>query len=159
MSDLEVVGPLNSLAVVANLELRARSLLGKNYDPLLVESMSSIQVSFALKMMARNYYTRLKIVIIWKRLSTFLLQWCLLERIGRARHLGDVTQGKTSLTCLAHKMIPPKTQYYFRKKLVARGLITKQELYQKIKNQNVHGLLFHLPRSVTFYMCIVHCMF
>ena len=47
MSDLEVVGPLNSLAVVANLELRARSLLGKNYDPLLVESMSSIQVSFA----------------------------------------------------------------------------------------------------------------
>ena len=115
MSDLERVVPLDSLAVVASLELRARSLLGKNYDPLLVESMSSIQ-------------------------------WCLLERIGRARHLGDVTQGKTSLTCLAHKMIPPKTQYYFRKKLVLRGLITKQELYQKIKNQNVHGLLFHLPR-------------
>ena len=49
MSELEVVGPLNSLAVVASLELRARSLLGKNYDPLLVESMSSIQVSIAQK--------------------------------------------------------------------------------------------------------------
>ena len=36
--------PLDRLAIVASLQLRARSILGQNYDPLLVESMSSIQV-------------------------------------------------------------------------------------------------------------------
>ena len=36
--------PLDRMAIVASLQLRARSILGQNYDPLLVESMSSIQV-------------------------------------------------------------------------------------------------------------------
>lgn len=47
----------------------------------------------------------------------------MLERIGRAREHGEVTQGKHGLSRLN---IPPKSSFYFRKGLLAHGLIAKQ---------------------------------
>ena len=83
------------------------------------------------------------------------MQWCILERIGRARELGEVTQarkkylaqnyrfqkqshapilfqGKMSLQFLCD----PKTLFYHRRALLAQGVIRKQIHYQKIKGQN-----------------------
>ncbi len=71
------------------------------------------------------------------------MQWCMLERIGRARALGEVTQGKNSLQAFGEA---PKTLFYHRKDLLRLGLITKQIHYQKTKLQNYQGSLFHLPR-------------
>ena len=115
LKDLQLVIPINQLAIVCSQDLRARSLLGTNYDPLLVDVISDIQ-------------------------------WALLERIGRSRYLGEVTQGKTALS---KSKIPPKTQFYYRKMLITRGLVTKQELCQKINGSNAHGLLLQLPRFYT----------
>ena len=47
----------------------------------------------------------------------------MLERIGRSRELGEVTQGKHGLSRLN---IQPKSAFYFRKKLLADGLLMKQ---------------------------------
>ncbi len=70
-------------------------------------------------------------------------QWCLLERVGRSRTLGEVTQGKASLQFMKES---PKTLFYHRKELLKQGLLTKQIHYQKHKGQNFQGTLFHLPR-------------
>ena len=71
------------------------------------------------------------------------MQWAILERIGRARHLGEVTQGKLSLQFMNEN---PKTLFYHRKALLAKSLIVKQVHHQKTKGQNFQGTLFHLPR-------------
>jgi len=71
------------------------------------------------------------------------MQWAILERIGRARALGEVTQGKLSLQFMNEN---PKTLFYHRKSLLAKSLIMKQVHHQKAKGQNFQGTLFHLPR-------------
>ena len=70
-------------------------------------------------------------------------QWCILERVGRARYHGEVTQGRLSLQAMN---VDPKTLFYHRKSLVKNGLIMKQVHHQKSKGQNFQGTLFHLPR-------------
>ena len=72
------------------------------------------------------------------------LQWCLLERIGRARYLGEATQGKGSLSNITK--IPPKTLHYHLKEPERMGLICKQPIYQKIRGMNAHGSVYSLPR-------------
>ena len=70
-------------------------------------------------------------------------QWAILERVGRARYQGEVTQGKLSLQAMNEN---PKTLFYHRKALVTKGLILKQVHHQKSRGQNFQGTLFHLPR-------------
>ena len=70
-------------------------------------------------------------------------QWAILERVGRARYHGEVTQGKLSLQAMN---VDPKTSFYHRKSLVRNGLILKQVHHQKSRGQNFQGTLFHLPR-------------
>ena len=62
------------------------------------------------------------------------MQWCILERIGRSREQGEVTQGKRSLTQFMNEN--PKTLFYHRKDLIKKGLLKKQIHYQKTKGQN-----------------------
>ena len=52
--------------------------------------------------------------------------YIMLERIGRARELGEVTQGRHGLSRLN---IQPKSAFYFRKRLLADGLIVKQVIF------------------------------
>ena len=70
-------------------------------------------------------------------------QWAILERVGRARYHGEVTQGKLSLQAMH---VDPKTLFYHRKALIKNGLIMKQVHHQKSRGQNFQGTLFHLPR-------------
>ncbi|KAK4017313.1 hypothetical protein OUZ56_032260 [Daphnia magna] len=67
----------------------------------------------------------------------------MLERIGRSRGHGDVTQGRYGLSRLN---IPPKSAFYFRKRLLADGLIVKQPISMRVSNRNVLGTLLHLSR-------------
>lgn len=71
------------------------------------------------------------------------MQYCVLERIGRSRYHGEVTQGKVSLQVIGED---PKTIFYLRKHLHKHRLITKQMFHQKLGTQNCSGLLLHLPR-------------
>ncbi|XP_045025411.1 general transcription factor 3C polypeptide 1 isoform X2 [Daphnia magna] len=69
--------------------------------------------------------------------------YIMLERIGRSREHGDVTQGRYGLSRLN---IPPKSAFYFRKRLLADGLIVKQPISMRVSNRNVLGTLLHLSR-------------
>jgi hypothetical protein len=51
------------------------------------------------------------------------MAWVILERIGRARHHGEMTHGKLSLNFTKES---PKTLFYHRKELVRRNLVSKQ---------------------------------
>ncbi|GIX98818.1 general transcription factor 3C polypeptide 1 [Caerostris extrusa] len=71
--------------------------------------------------------------------------YCLLERIGRSRYLGEVTQGEEGLLALRAGFC--KQLHYHRNKLTLKGLITKQNHYVKNKKgATVTGSLFHLTR-------------
>lgn len=60
--------------------------------------------------------------------------YVMLERIGRSREHGESTQGKHGLSRLN---IPPKSAFYFRKRLLANGILVKQvntlNIYIKVK--------------------------
>ncbi|XP_014204050.1 general transcription factor 3C polypeptide 1 isoform X2 [Copidosoma floridanum] len=78
-------------------------------------------------------------------LQLSLLHYCLLERIGRTRYLGDVTIKKSSSI-----KEDAKTLFYIRKGLLENGLIRKQVYYQgntglSYSGQNM-GTLVHLTR-------------
>ncbi|GFY76301.1 general transcription factor 3C polypeptide 1 [Trichonephila inaurata madagascariensis] len=74
-----------------------------------------------------------------------LEEYCLLERIGRSRYLGEVPQGEGSLQ--ATKAFFCKQLHYYLKKLTVKGLITKQNLNMRNKKGNMYiGNLFHLKR-------------
>ncbi|GJQ73435.1 hypothetical protein Trydic_g13797 [Trypoxylus dichotomus] len=70
------------------------------------------------------------------------VHYCMLERIGRGRTLGEVTAGRNSL----QQMSQSKTLFYLRKTLLANGLITKQCFYIKSQKGYTSALLFHLTR-------------
>lgn len=70
------------------------------------------------------------------------IHYCMLERIGRARYLGEVTAGKNSL----QQMSDSKNLFYLRKILLVNGLITKQSFCTKFAKGNTSALLFHLTR-------------
>ncbi|XP_046989076.1 general transcription factor 3C polypeptide 1 [Schistocerca americana] len=72
-----------------------------------------------------------------------LMHYCLLERIGRSRYHGEITQGKISLQVVGED---PKSLFYHRKFLTANNFITKQVHHLKTGAQNCSGSLLHLPR-------------
>ncbi|XP_054016236.1 general transcription factor 3C polypeptide 1 isoform X1 [Hylaeus anthracinus] len=71
------------------------------------------------------------------------IQYCFLERVGRSRYHGEVTQGKLSLNALKED---PKSLFYHRKLLLRHRLITKQVHHQKSGCHSCTGSLLHLPR-------------
>lgn len=71
------------------------------------------------------------------------IHYCFLERIGRSRYHGEVTQGKLSLSAIINDA---KTLFYHRKFLLRHKLITKQVHHQKSSGQCGNGSLLHLPR-------------
>ncbi|MPC14644.1 General transcription factor 3C polypeptide 1 [Portunus trituberculatus] len=83
-------------------------------------------------------------------------QYIILERIGRSRRMGEITQGKTegeecfasfAQVSLASMGENPKTMFYHRKRLLKLNLITKQPHQQKgAKAQTHNGSLLHLTR-------------
>ncbi|XP_066906723.1 general transcription factor 3C polypeptide 1-like, partial [Halyomorpha halys] len=75
-----------------------------------------------------------------------VIQYCILERIGRSRFQGEVTQGKRGLQVVTDD---PKMLYYFRKLLVKNKLVMKQLFYMKVHKQTSTGSLIHLPRFYT----------
>lgn len=78
--------------------------------------------------------------------------YCLLERIGRSRYCGEVTQGSSGLLSLKEDYA--KKMHYLRTKLTRRGLITKQLHYSRNKNGvTVKGSLFHLTRFYVQRKC------
>ncbi|KAK5648994.1 hypothetical protein RI129_003886 [Pyrocoelia pectoralis] len=72
------------------------------------------------------------------------IQYSLLERIGRARTFGEITQGKISLQVISKD---PKTLFYNRKILSENNLITKQPFNIKTPTgSHLSGTLLHLYR-------------
>lgn len=76
-------------------------------------------------------------------LELTIMHYCFLERVGRARYHGEVTQGKLSLAALKED---PKTLFYHRKFLLQHKLITKQVHHQKSAGHCGSGSLLHLTR-------------
>lgn len=72
------------------------------------------------------------------------IQYCVLENIGRARKYGEVTVGKEA----PQYKEQPKTLFYYRKILLRRGLIKKQQHIVSLRSggQNRVGLVLTLPR-------------
>ncbi|CAG2061205.1 unnamed protein product [Timema podura] len=56
-------------------------------------------------------------------LELTLMQYCLLERVGRSRYMGEVTQGKVSLQLMGED---PKSLFYYRLQLLKHKLVVKQ---------------------------------
>nr|XP_050861343.1 general transcription factor 3C polypeptide 1 [Vespula vulgaris] len=76
-------------------------------------------------------------------LELSIMHYCFLERVGRSRYHGEVTQGKLSLSLLKED---PRTLFYHRKFLLRHKLITKQMHHQKSSGHSCSGSLLHLPR-------------
>ncbi|KAH7941577.1 hypothetical protein HPB49_015002 [Dermacentor silvarum] len=72
------------------------------------------------------------------------VKYCIMERIGRSRYLGQTTQGKLDLRVLN---LTHATMFIMRKQLVQRNLITKQDFCLKMEGGGSRvGFLLHLPR-------------
>ena len=52
------------------------------------------------------------------------IQYAMLERLGRARYLGEITHGIRSIQTVFRES--PTSMFYHNKKLLSRKLITKQ---------------------------------
>ncbi|XP_011876239.1 PREDICTED: uncharacterized protein LOC105566665 [Vollenhovia emeryi] len=76
-------------------------------------------------------------------LKLTIMHYCFLERVGRARYHGEVTQGKLSLAALKKDR---KTLFYHLKFLLHHKLITKQGHQQSAGYRGSGGGLLHLPR-------------
>lgn len=72
-----------------------------------------------------------------------VVQYCFLERVGRARYHGDVSHGKTGLSTLSDD---PKSMFYHRKFLLKQKLITKQAYSERVSGNSYSSSLLHLTR-------------
>jgi general transcription factor 3C polypeptide 1 len=70
-------------------------------------------------------------------LELTIMQYCVLERIGRSRYMGEVTQGKVSLQLMGED---PKALFYHRKFLMKHKLIVKQVKNVASQNYNCSTL-------------------
>ncbi|KAK2720796.1 hypothetical protein QYM36_004610 [Artemia franciscana] len=81
---------------------------------------------------------------------TFILkrnEYLILERIGRARYLGELSVGKFGLGALN---IPLKSCHHYRKELLKHNLVTKQGFFSRNTQGNIVScLLLHLTRFFT----------
>lgn len=72
------------------------------------------------------------------------IKYCILERIGRSRFMGQTTQGTLDLRVFN---VSHANMFVIRKQLLQRNLITKQDYYEKGENKTSKtGFLLHLPR-------------
>lgn len=74
------------------------------------------------------------------------VEYCILERIGRARKLGVLTQGNMSLA--NQFKMDSKSVFHYKKHMIRHGLIEKQFFYirSQTTEQNKTGRLLHLKR-------------
>lgn len=74
------------------------------------------------------------------------VEYCILERIGRARKIGVLTQGNMSLA--NQFKMDSKSVFHYRKHMIRHGLIEKQFFYirSQTTDQNKTGRLLHLKR-------------
>ncbi|KAJ8917397.1 hypothetical protein NQ315_002421 [Exocentrus adspersus] len=74
------------------------------------------------------------------------MDYCFLERIGRSRKHGELTQGNVAVT--NYLKIDPKSSFHYQKQLVQYNLLAKQSFYIKsmLVDQNKTGKLLHLRR-------------
>lgn len=73
------------------------------------------------------------------------IRWAILERIGRARRIGEATNSKRSL--IDFTQMSPKSLFYHRKCLPYLGLVQLQDMAIKSSSgQNVKGYSLQLPR-------------
>lgn len=77
------------------------------------------------------------------------VEYCMLERIGRARKFGVLTQGSMSLG--NQFQMDPKSVFHYRKHMLKYGLIEKQFFYIRsvTTEQNKTGRLIHLRKFFT----------
>lgn len=75
------------------------------------------------------------------------IHYCILERIGRQRYLGEITVTKEA----GHYRLTPKTLFYYRKLLLRKNLIKKKQciVFNLKTVQNIHGQVFTLTRFAT----------
>lgn len=69
--------------------------------------------------------------------------FCILERIGRSRHFGEMTSGPFSINDFVKDS---KLIHYFRNTLLKHGLVVRQHIQKKVRGQKMYSQLFHLPR-------------
>ncbi|CAG0919325.1 unnamed protein product [Notodromas monacha] len=78
------------------------------------------------------------------------IQYAMMERIGRGRYSGEITQGKSGL--LQKMNINPKTMFHLRKLLLKNNLVVKQDCSMKSKATNVLGRLLQLKRFYSQFL-------
>ncbi|XP_014767991.1 general transcription factor 3C polypeptide 1 [Octopus bimaculoides] len=72
------------------------------------------------------------------------LPYCILERIGRSRYIGELTRGHNSLAVFSDS---PKLMFHYFKLLIRLSLVRKQVFAMtNVVNKQVHTRLLHLPR-------------
>ena len=77
------------------------------------------------------------------------MSWCILERIGRMRYLGEISIGKGSLQCVIKES--PKSIFYHMKLINKHGWIRKQIYFQRCGAQNVQvGQNFLISTQVCY---------
>ncbi|CAH0390855.1 unnamed protein product [Bemisia tabaci] len=83
-------------------------------------------------------------------MDLFSIPFCMLERIGRSRYGGEITNSKHSLQGMG---LDPKNIFYHRKYLSKRKLICKQYFFVSSGSNFVtgNGNLLHLPRFYVEY--------
>lgn len=74
------------------------------------------------------------------------VEFCILERIGRSRKLGVLTQGSMSISNQFN--MESKSVFHYKKHMIRNGLIEKQFFYirSQTTEQNKTGRLLHLRK-------------
>uniref|UniRef100_A0A182JAE2 Uncharacterized protein n=1 Tax=Anopheles atroparvus TaxID=41427 RepID=A0A182JAE2_ANOAO len=75
-----------------------------------------------------------------------IMQYCMLEWIGRSRFNGETSHGKFSLLEVTGDS---SSLFYYRKALCNGRLITRQNLSIRSEDVSIQGIVFHLPRYYT----------
>uniref|UniRef100_A0A336L0X8 CSON002604 protein n=1 Tax=Culicoides sonorensis TaxID=179676 RepID=A0A336L0X8_CULSO len=84
-----------------------------------------------------------------------LQQYCILERIGRSRSLGEFSAGVGTLQDILNTE-KKVSGNYIMKGLVAKNLITKQEY--RLERENISKLIYHLPEFYTEMKSRIHLL-
>ncbi|XP_055584822.1 general transcription factor 3C polypeptide 1 [Uranotaenia lowii] len=76
-------------------------------------------------------------------LELSIIQFCILEWVGRSRYNGETSQGKYSLVEITKDSA---ILFYNRKVLIEGKLMTRQSLCQRTGESSIQGMVYHLPR-------------
>lgn len=95
----------------------------------------------------RNSYLMPKNIGLEVELSNSIM-YCVLERIGRSRHYGELSSGPNSLNTI---LKDNQALHYLRSYLIKNRLICKQQLLFKANSKSSLNYLMHLPRFFKNY--------